>query len=172
MKLNIGAGHTKIEGYLNVDIDKDSNPNIIADIRKKIPGVQDNSVERIRMYGVLEHFSLKEIKNQVLPELRRILKVGGILEILVPNLEVLAQRYLYFLETGEIPHKRAGVGTSFEYDGADLNYWIMGAQMTEWDLHKTIFDYNFLEKTMSDAGFGTVKLQKIDHNLFGEFERI
>ncbi len=80
MKLNLGCGPNKKEGYLNCDISKEVNPDKIVDLEKKLP-FKDNSVEEIFASHVLEH-----IKN-LLPlfsEFYRICKNGAILKIKVP----------------------------------------------------------------------------------------
>ena len=75
MKLHLGCGLKKIEGYVNIDIRPDVNPDIIDDIYKlnKIP---NNSVDVIYACHVLEHFGRHEYLN-VLKRWFEILKEGG-----------------------------------------------------------------------------------------------
>ena len=126
----------------------------------------DNSVEHIKAIAVIEHFNIQELREMVLPEILRILKPGGQIELLVPDLEELAKRYMKYLATGETPYKREGLGTNFLYDAEDLSYWI-----TSWGEHKTVFDTEYLKKTFEDAGFKTVEIVLCDHNLIGVFEK-
>jgi len=165
MKINLGSGPKRIEGYTNIDIRKDVNPDICCDIRFGIP-VADNSVSHIHAFAVIEHFSKKELEEMVLPEILRILKPGEKIELLVPDLEELARRYTEYKRTGETPYKRPGLGTNFLYDAEDLSYWI-----TSWGAHKIVFDKSYLKRLMENAGFKTVKIVLCDHNLIGVFEK-
>lgn len=54
MKLNIGCGRKKIEDYINCDISRSVNPDIILDLEKPLPFI-DNSVDEIVLSHVLEH---------------------------------------------------------------------------------------------------------------------
>src|SRR6266850_2009134 len=38
MKLNIGCGENKLEGYVNVDIEESVKPDLAIDVRKLYPG--------------------------------------------------------------------------------------------------------------------------------------
>jgi len=89
--LNIGCGNEvfTIEGYkvINVDIRKEVNPDIVANA-KNIP-VEKNSIDLIYSSHLLEHISRLEIYD-VLKHWWQLLKDGGKLYIIVPDLEVAA----------------------------------------------------------------------------------
>ena len=80
MKLNLGCGNDKREGYVNCDISSKVNPDKIVDITKKLP-FKNNSVEEILMNHVLEH-TQKPI--DVLKEFYRICKNDAIIKLRVP----------------------------------------------------------------------------------------
>lgn len=81
MRLNLGCGNKKIEGFTGVDI-KDAD--IVADIRN-LP-FDDESVEEIMAIHVCEHFYVTEILS-VLKEWRRVLKPGGKMVLELPCLD-------------------------------------------------------------------------------------
>jgi ubiquinone/menaquinone biosynthesis C-methylase UbiE len=81
MKLNLGCGNKKIEGFTGVDI-KDAD--IVSDIRA-LP-FADDSVDEIMAIHVCEHFYIHEIVS-TLKEWRRVLKAGGKLEVELPCLD-------------------------------------------------------------------------------------
>lgn len=72
-KLNLGCGTKILAGYENYD--KEVN------LDKKLK-FKDNSIDYILIEDVLEHVNNPEY---TLSELKRILKIGGILEIHVPH---------------------------------------------------------------------------------------
>ena len=81
IKLNIGSGYDKREGYVNIDINKTTNPDIVVDLEKgKLP-FKDNSVDEIIANMVLEHIvNLEPLIN----EIHRVMKKGAVLKIVVP----------------------------------------------------------------------------------------
>lgn len=84
MKLNLGCGEDKKEGFTNVDWNKDVNPDIVMDISKKenYNRFKDSSVEMIVCSHILEHLSNP---FEIIKECHRILKEGGLLYIAVPH---------------------------------------------------------------------------------------
>jgi predicted SAM-dependent methyltransferase len=83
MKLNLGCGANRIEGFVNVDIDAELKPDEVFDFRKKFP-YKDDSVDEIVMYHVIEHIERK-YQDSVLTECWRVLKPNGKLTITYPE---------------------------------------------------------------------------------------
>lgn len=107
MRLNLGCGSQVPDGWINVDyalgaklaklplfplinarlklFDLNWNPKILLhDLTKRLPWA-DNSVDAVYSSYTLEHFS-KQDGRHFLTECRRVLRVGGIIRILVPDL--------------------------------------------------------------------------------------
>ncbi len=78
LKINIGCGTSKVPGYVNIDLDPDVNPDLIADINK-LP-YDDDSVSCIRAYDILEHIDVEGLK-----EIHRVLSPEGTLVVSVPH---------------------------------------------------------------------------------------
>ncbi len=55
MKLNLGCGNKKLDGFLNVDSYEGTHPDKIMDLRKTPYPFDDNSISEIRMRNILEH---------------------------------------------------------------------------------------------------------------------
>lgn len=83
MKLNLGAGKRRLEGYISVDLDK--NADVQLDVRN-LSVYQDNSIEEIIAVHLIEHFYYWEV-NPLLQEWRRVLVPGGKLILECPDLE-------------------------------------------------------------------------------------
>ena len=78
MKLNLGCGQLKFDGFENLDYPQ-------LDLRKPLP-YSDDSVEEIRMIHVLEHLR-KDEAERCLVECRRVLIPEGKLIVEVPDVE-------------------------------------------------------------------------------------
>jgi len=83
MRLLLGCGLTRIEGYVRVDYDKAVKPDFIVNLDKLKPWpFKDNSIEEIKASNLLEH--IKNI-DFFMEECYRILEPEGLLHILVPH---------------------------------------------------------------------------------------
>lgn len=78
MKLHLGCGRKKWDGFVNCDL---SGSDVDCDIR--ILPFDDDLADEIHAIHVVEHFFITEIQD-VLAEWRRVLKPGGILAIELP----------------------------------------------------------------------------------------
>ena len=80
MKLNLGCGFDKKEGYVNCDISKDVGADLVFDIEGNFP-FKDNSVDKITIVHTLEH-----TRNplNVLKEMYRVCKNKALILIRVP----------------------------------------------------------------------------------------
>lgn len=83
MKIDIGAGDRKREGFITIDYDKCSNADYILDLEKDKLPFDDNSVEFVVAHHVLEH--LGEGYFHCLQELYRVCKHGALIDIRVPH---------------------------------------------------------------------------------------
>lgn len=83
IKLDIGSGHSRKPGYIRVDADSKCCPDILADARD-LAGVPDNHYDEVYAAHLLEHFDPEETFS-VLMEWKRVLKPGGLLVVVVPD---------------------------------------------------------------------------------------
>lgn len=84
IKLNIGSGYKKFNGYTNIDADINCNPDILLNLDDEnlIIPLEDNSVDKIIAHHILEHIGLGIFK--LLQEIYRISKHGTLIDIRVP----------------------------------------------------------------------------------------
>ncbi len=80
MKLNLGCGRRPIPGYVNADIRSGEGVDCIFDAQETWP-FPTASFEEVRAHAVFEHLPHWE---SALLEAARVLKPGGILDVLVP----------------------------------------------------------------------------------------
>ena len=95
MKLNLGCGpnpKTKGDGWINVDVQPFDGVDLVHDLYKPLPYVPETA-DIIVAQHVLEHIGYQHI-NRILAEWIKILRLGGELQIGVPDLDRLAQGYV------------------------------------------------------------------------------
>lgn len=114
VRLNIGCGAKKLDGYINIDVSKKHKPDIVADMRQ-LP-FKSNSVDEIYADNVLEHMS--DFVG-AMKEMHRVLKKGGKLFIIVPAPTVVSayipQHQHYFSYTSFMPFELGDVHDDY-YD--------------------------------------------------------
>lgn len=96
--LNVGCGSHFISSneWTNLDFVSTSEQVIAHNLLEGIP-FPDNSFDLVYHSHVLEHFS-KEDGERLMEECYRVLKPGGTIRIVIPNLEEIAKNYLKYLE--------------------------------------------------------------------------
>jgi hypothetical protein len=86
VKLNLGCGHKKLDGYINVDVCLDPAPDLWWDLELFPWPWQDNSIEEIVMSHVLEHLGQSpKVFLKIICELYRVMEPGALLKIDVPH---------------------------------------------------------------------------------------
>ena len=130
LKLHLGCGSNRFEGYTNIDWRKTIATDLVCDI-KKLP-YPIESVDLIEAYHVIEHLPRLHLP-QTLLDWHRVLTPGGSLTIECPNFDESVNKYLR--------------GEEKQLDA------IFGHQRFEGDYH--LFGYNFerLKSLLKEAGF-------------------
>ena len=86
MKLNLGCGQNRIEGYINVDRQPECAPDQLVDLEQFPWPYADNSVDEIVMNHVLEHLGADtRTFFGIVKELYRVCKPGATIHINVPH---------------------------------------------------------------------------------------
>ncbi|MFC1510080.1 methyltransferase domain-containing protein [Candidatus Omnitrophota bacterium] len=94
VKLHLGCGTNKLEGWVNIDSVAACQPDIVADITAELP-YEEASVDEILAEDLLEHFD-KYMRFVVFYQWVRVLKVGGTITIQVPNFKKILLKYFKF----------------------------------------------------------------------------
>jgi len=112
MKLNLGCGNKKIQGYIGVDLIKSDASDVVHNLNKFPYPFEKNSVDEIILDNVLEH--LDNVIG-VMDEIYRISKNGAKVKIYVP----------YAKSDGAFKdptHKNFFTEKSFQYFQLDYKY--------------------------------------------------
>ena len=86
VKLNMGCGHNKVPGYLNVDLSAECTPDYVCDL-EVLPWIwPDHSVDAVRFNHCLEHLGQEsKVFLGMMKELYRVCKNESKIEINVPH---------------------------------------------------------------------------------------
>ena len=84
MKINLGSGHKRFDGFLNIDSDESTNPHILCDIGKEVLPIEDSVVDEIIAHHILEHLGGDDFFH-VLKEMYRVCCDGAIIHVIVPH---------------------------------------------------------------------------------------
>ena len=96
-KLNFGCGSRTAPGWINIDFYAATSDVQRVNLLKRFP-FPDDYFDAVYSSHVLEHFSPRD-GGHLISEACRVLKPGGILRTVVPDLEATCREYLGILES-------------------------------------------------------------------------
>lgn len=91
IRVNLGAGHLPIDGYVNVDMREIPGIDVIAAV-DDLP-FEPGSLAEITSAHTLEHFPLEELRRRLLPYWIGLLRPGGTMRATVPDMEAMARGF-------------------------------------------------------------------------------
>jgi predicted SAM-dependent methyltransferase len=137
MKYHLGCGNKHLPGFLNIDCVKTDAVDLIDDI-SKLTSLEPGTADLIYACHCLEHFSRHEIKDVLMTWFSK-LRCGGRIRIAVPDFDAVVNYY--------------GHNRNLE----QVMGLVCGGQRNEYDFHKVIFTFDFLQKVLNEVGFYNVK---------------
>ena len=140
LKLHLGCGYAKRQGWVNIDSNPDCKPDLLRDLTTSLP-YADNEIDFIYSEHCFEHLSLGE-GIQFLIECRRVLKPLGVIRLSMPNLVGFVVDYLNktldkWTEAGWRPQTPAQM---------------INEEFRSWG-HQFIYDFDELNLSFKKAGF-------------------
>lgn len=150
-KINLGCGFDKRKGFLNIDINAFHDPDLVCDITnlRLLPSAY---YEYAIAKDVLEHIQRLKIRN-TLKEWNRILKIGGVLELQVPN--VIGLLTLLTKEENKSPIMQE-----------KLLQCLFGTQADDGDFHYIGFTDILIKSLLESTGFVIEQITIKDEWLF------
>lgn len=151
LKINVGHGPFRHEGWLNIDCRLSANKSdIVCDLRRRWP-LPAASARYIFSEHVFEHFGYPDEIGHVVKECYRILKPGGVLRVIVPD----AERYLRAYVNDDEAFLREIGGESVS------RISLVNTMMRENGFHRYAYDYWELKQVLKGAGFNSVSLSSL-----------
>ncbi len=144
MKLNVGCGYKKMQGYLNVDINPQTKPDFVMPAYDlDFPDEHFNEITAIQ---VIEHLGFFKTKY-FLSECSRVLKKEKFLIIETPHIE---KSFELFLNSQKPEERERILG------------WIYGSE-TEFMNHVYCFPVELMETLLKEFGFEIYKKEFYDY---------
>ena len=136
--VHIGCGKIDSPEFINVDARPFAHVHIVTDDITSLSDFSNGTVDLVYMCHILEHIKGNDLKD-VLLEMKRVLKDGGILRLSVPDFDKLIDVY--------------------KASGKDINRisrQLMGGQDSEYNIHFSVFNYQRLSELLKEVGFNKV----------------
>lgn len=136
MKLNLGCGTSRFPGFINIDINKDLEPDFIVDLGKDNLPFESSTIDEIWCCHTLEHIVKKYHENLFL-EIHRVLKLKSKLYLTFPEFSRCVDNW------------------KINYKG-QKDFWeatIFGRQTTRWDSHVCITEGKDISQRLTNFGF-------------------
>jgi predicted SAM-dependent methyltransferase len=157
LKLHLGAGPTRLAGWVNIDV---FPAEVAMNISWGLP-FADGSAAFAYAGLVFEHLYYAGEALALLRDVRRVLAPGGVFRFIVPDMGLFMHKYAEddraFFEHWQkvaIPKHFAGFSTPMEIINA---YNATGRAPSEFFTHKFGYDFETLEKVGRMAGFSKIK---------------
>jgi predicted SAM-dependent methyltransferase len=138
-RLHLGCGNIRAKGYCNVDIVETIATDVLDDI-SSLSLFEKNSAIEIYACHVLEHFCHDDVPR-VLKRWYDVLQPGGVLRVSVPDIDRIVKIYLDNWQHFQTPGNSPWIGL------------IYGGQSSQYDYHKTGFNFCWLKHILEGSGF-------------------
>ena len=149
-KLHIGCGSVRLEGWINIDNNKQGQVvDIVWDIFDGLPFLENSSCSLIYNEHFLEHLSIEQAVF-FLKECYRILKPNGVLRIAMPSLEYTVDKYQS--ENWQDQDWLKWEGHEFIKTRAEM----INISFRWWG-HQWLYDREELHRRLKEAGFTIIK---------------
>lgn len=170
--LYIGCGNHRLQKFthadLNIGKNKNGSPDIFCDISQHIP-LPDNHVDLIFSRGTMEHLKYAELINCLI-ENYRILKKGGAVRMLVPDFDLMIQKYLdkKIEPTSDTEMARWDLYERAPINGVSETFVNSALYHDHYYLH----NYDTLSKALTKCGFVNIKKVSPGETIVSEISHI
>ncbi len=146
ININLGSGHWKFPGWVNVDLDLESQPDVCVDLSGGLP-FRDACADFMHTEDFIDQLQLEHAAS-FLRECHRILKPGGVIRVLTPDVKQLTHLYLHEPEALKALW-RDHVGVPLKY-GSAAEILNVGMRFAG---HTFLYDLETFTRLANDCGF-------------------
>jgi predicted SAM-dependent methyltransferase len=145
-KVHIGSGQNHFPGWVNIDLDRETDPDVVLDLRWGIP-IPAGRVAFAYTEHVLEHLDLED-GLRMLADCRSMLEPDGVLRIAMPDMRSVIDHYL-----GDWRDQSWLHWPGHEY--IDTPVRMVNVAFREWG-HRYLYDHDELVLRLGEVGFGRI----------------
>lgn len=158
MKISLGSGGVRFDGWTHIDGDRQWQPDVCMDLREPLP-FADASADFMQSEDFLGQLGLDEAEA-FFRECQRVLKPGGVMRLLTPDLRLLLTMYVDGnLRLRDLWEREVGIPLKTRTLGEVVNHAITFAGQ------KFFYDEETLRSLMEPVGF-TVARVSYQHSAY------
>lgn len=160
MKLNIGCGQHRLDGWVNIDTASFPSVDMIHDARTRFPYL-DNSIDFVFSEHFIEHISLE---NGIIffTEMYRLLKPGGVIRTAAPDLDVTIDQFVHDSWRDDFKKNNIQSETKCEMLNLTLRGWG----------HQYIYNYDDLKLRLEKVGFKNIQRKELYKSDYPELSNL
>lgn len=155
MKLHLGCGEKKLEGFVNIDTRPlEDVVDVIDDVRE-LTTIENETVSLIYCSHVLEHIGRREY-IEVLKRWYDVLQNGGILRLSIPDFEKVVEHYNKYKDIDMI------------------RGFLYGGQNYKENYHYCAWDFKKIKSDLESVGFSDVQRydwKKTEHSHIDDYSQ-
>ncbi len=140
MKLNIGCGANKLDGYINIDANPAMEADLTLDVGKSKLPYETASVDEVVSSHTIEHIP-RALHWNMFNEINRVLRVGGSLFISFPDFESASRMYV----------------SNFQGRKDVWESVIFGRRLDPWDCHVCAMITKDFVNFLKECGFHQIR---------------
>lgn len=150
--IHLGSGKIHLAGWINIDHEPSHNPDVCMDYLQLHTRFAENSADAVLAVHTIEHLEFASGVQTVLEQMFRVLKPSGVVRIVVPDLMLVAKKYVNGEDLKDI---YTGPGEYYlgEIDCPATRFAYF---CRAWS-HTVIFDFRLLFDMMKVAGFVNIR---------------
>jgi predicted SAM-dependent methyltransferase len=143
-RVHIGSGDHHLSGWINIDFDPVMNIEVAADLRRDFP-LRSDSVDLIHSEDFIEHVDEAD-GRRALRECYRVLRPGGVMRLLTPDLRALVQEVYIRREPTHLRWCGAYLDAPSPCQALNMHMRMSGE-------HRFIYDEEHLTAVLGEIGF-------------------